>query len=303
MQVSNYLTIDVEDYYQVSAFESLVPKSSWGNHPSRVVHNTRKILELLEQNHVKATFFTLGWVAEKHPELVRQIADTGHEIGCHSYAHRLVYTLSPEQFRDDTAKAKALLEDVSGKPVFGYRAPSYSITGNSLWALPILHQLGFSYDSSVFPIHHDRYGIPHAPRYPFTWDLAGETPRIMPEKVTQGGGEQTSTAGPRLREYPISTLRIFGKNLPVSGGGYFRLFPYWFTRMALQRINKQERRKFIFYLHPWEIDPDQPRFDQASAFSRFRHYNNLDKTAERFTSLLNDFSFGPMTPTNGKEGQ
>lgn len=290
MSIDNYLTIDVEDYFQVSAFEPLVPKENWREYPSRVVDNTRRILDILEQKSIKATFFILGWTAKKHPELVREIALQGHEIGCHSYYHRLVYTLTPEQFHEDTKTAKDILEQITGTQVKGYRAPSYSITRKSLWAIQILNDLGFAYDSSVFPIHHDRYGIPDAPRYPFHWDTSADHPKVGSPYLPVNGSDSWNS----LIEFPISTSLLLGKNLPVSGGGYFRLFPYWFTRMALKKINEQEQKSFAFYLHPWEFDPGQPRFNQASLLSKFRHYNNLHKTEKRFLRLLDDFSFKPM---------
>ena len=292
MNLYNYLTIDVEDFFQVSAFESIVSKKSWDDYPSRVVQNTRKILSILEKHNIKATFFILGWTAKKHPELVQEIAKLGHEIGCHSYYHRLVYNLTPEEFREDTKYAKDTLEQITGNEVKGYRAPSYSITRKSLWAIQILDDLGFTYDSSVFPILHDRYGIPNAPRYPFFWETSGSSPEIS----SGYNGEESRRNGHSLIEYPISTALLFGKNLPVSGGGYFRLFPYWFTRMTLKKINEQEKKSFVFYLHPWEFDPEQPRFTKAPLLSKFRHYNNLDKTGTRFEQLLKDFSFGPMHP-------
>lgn len=270
MAPKNYLTIDVEDYFQVSAFEDIVTKEDWASYPSRVEQNTRKILALLEEHDIRATFFLLGWTARKYPALVREISDNGHEIGCHSFYHRLVYNLTPEEFREDTRKAKNILEQLTGRKILGYRAPSYSITGRSLWALDILAELGFQYDSSIFPVYHDRYGIPDAPRFSYALEQQGMT------------------------EFPISTLRIFGKNLPVSGGGYFRLFPYWFTRAALRRINGLDRRPFVFYFHPWEIDPDQPRMKGATLLSNFRHYLNLGKTHSRLRMLLRDFSFGPL---------
>jgi polysaccharide deacetylase family protein (PEP-CTERM system associated) len=290
MKPKNYLTIDVEDYFQVSAFESIVSRASWESFPSRVEQNTHLILSLLEKNGVEATFFILGWIAQQHPELVKAISSKGHDIGCHSFNHKLVYNQTPEEFRDDTRQAKDIIEQITGKPVYGYRAPSFSITQKSLWALPILHDLGFSYDSSVFPIYHDRYGIPESPRYPFTWDLSGDSPRIIRGRAHSDNAETGAT----LREYPISTSMILGKKIPVSGGGYFRLFPYWLTEMALKKINADENKQFVFYLHPWELDPAQPRFNTASALSKFRHYNNLDKTRNRFVRLLATFSFGPM---------
>ena len=269
---SNYLTIDVEDYYQVAAFENIVETDSWGRYESRVVTNTKRILTYLERYQVKATFFIVGWIAENYPDLIRQLHAKGHEIGCHSYLHQKIYTLSPDEFREDTRKSKCILEDIIGAKVNGYRAPSYSITKRSLWALDILEELGFTYDSSIFPIMHDNYGIPDAPR--FKYQLPGH----------------------QLTEYPPSTALICGQKVPVAGGGYFRLFPYWFTKMALRKINKKEGAPFVFYLHPWEFDPDQPYFPNASALSRFRHYNNLKKTASRFEKLLSDFAFRPILP-------
>jgi polysaccharide deacetylase family protein (PEP-CTERM system associated) len=268
--INNYLTIDVEDYFHVSAFDDVIHPGDWGRCESRVVHNTRNLLLLLNDVKVKATFFVMGWVAEKHPEIIREILQHGHEIGCHSYLHRKVYELSPAEFREDTRKAKAILEKITNKKVIGYRAPSYSITNKSLWALGILEEEGFLYDSSVFPIYHDIYGIPDAPRFKYRW----------PEN--------------KLTEIPISTARFLGRNFPVAGGGYFRLLPYWLTKKLLRQINEKEDQPFIFYLHPWEIDPEQPRIKGARLLSKFRHYNNLTKTAERFKRLLDDFSFGPI---------
>ena len=268
--IKNYLTIDVEDYYQVSAFESIVGFAKWDQYPQRVMNNTRRILQVLERHNVKATFFVLGWIGEKNPHLIKDIMEKGHRIGCHSYEHRLLYNLSPQEFEQDTRRAKDVLEQITGKSVRGYRAPSYSITRRSLWAFDILEDLGFEFSSSIFPIHHDRYGIPDAPRFKF------------------------KVPGHDLVEYPISTSRFFGRNIPVSGGGYFRLFPYRLTRMALSKINKREHQPFVFFIHPWEMDPEQPRMKGASAVSRFRHYTNLAKTAERFEKLLGDFDFIPI---------
>lgn len=269
--VKNFLTIDVEDYYQVSAFENIVGPSRWEEFPSRVLRNTRTILEILEECGVKATFFILGWVAEKFPELVKEIDRSGHEVACHSYYHRLVYRLSPEEFKRDTERAKRVLEEITGKKILGYRAPSYSITQASLWALPILEELGFRYDSSIFPIMHDRYGMADSPRFKY----------VIPDHS--------------LVEYPISTSLVLGRKVPVSGGGYFRLLPYWFTRMALKKINSQESQPFVFYLHPWEVDFSQPRMKDASAISKFRHYVNLSRTEQRFRRLLQDFQFQPIS--------
>lgn len=293
----NYLTIDVEDYFQVSAFESVAPPDKWDTYEPRVSKNTTKILDILDVHSVKATFFVVGWIAERNSDLVKKIAARGHEIGCHSYLHRKIYDVGPERFKKDTKRAKHILEDIIGKPVLGYRAPTYSITKKSLWALEILHELGFRYDSSIFPIHHDMYGIPDAPRFPFLWQLNGSEPRIIENTGDRGQPSAPSPKLTTLMEYPITTARILGQKIPIAGGGYFRLFPYWLTKTVLKNINNRDRQPFIFYLHPWEIDPDQPRFGHASMLSRFRHYNNLHKTIERFNRLLHDFQFGPILST------
>jgi len=268
--IVNYLTIDVEDYYQVSAFEKVIDPNSWGTRESRVVRNTQIILDILERRNLKATFFIVGWIAQRYPQLVGQIFGQGHEIGCHSYWHRQVHNLTPDAFKEDTRRAKSILEDITGSAVYGYRAPSYSITNKSLWALDILADLGFRYDSSIFPTYHDNYGIPDAPRFAY--------------KLKEQG----------MMEYPISTARIMGRNLPISGGGYFRLFPYALTRTALKQINTKEKQSFIFYFHPWEIDPDQPRVRNASPLSRFRHYVNLKTNRTKLERLLEDFQFRPL---------
>ncbi len=271
MEITNYLTIDVEEHFQVAAFEDIINPKDWDGHDSRVVKNTRCILELLGKHETRATFFVVGWTAERNPELVKEIISHGHDIGCHSYMHRKIYDLTPDEFRKDTARAKDILEDITGIKIRGYRAPSYSITRKSLWALDILEELGFEYDSSIFPILHDNYGIPDAPRF----------------KYKQPNHD--------LVEYPISTAKVLGRNIPVAGGGYFRLFPYWFTRMLLRKINQKEKEPFIFYLHPWEVDPYQPKMNDAGMLSKFRHYNNLDKTERRLEDLLKDFRFGPIS--------
>ncbi|MGI6656373.1 MAG: XrtA system polysaccharide deacetylase [Desulfobulbus sp.] len=267
--IQNYLTIDVEDYFQVSAFEDVIAPHDWASMEHRVVANTERVLEVLAMHQVKATFFVVGWIADTYPNLVRSICDQGHAIGCHSYWHRKVYDLGPDEFKADTRKAKELLEDITGAAVLGYRAPSYSITSKSLWAIDILRELGFLYDSSIFPIYHDTYGIPDAPRFPY--------------RHPNG-----------LVEYPMSTALVFGRKVPVSGGGYFRLFPYALTRQALRRVNVNERKAFVFYLHPWELDPEQPRVRNARFLSKFRHYNNLNRTEPRLHRLLSDFSFMPL---------
>jgi len=275
--IINYLTIDLEDYFQVSAFEKVVGShKNWDSYPSRIEANTKKILSLLDRHSISATFFIVGWIAERFPILVKDIDNCGHQIGCHSYFHRLVYDLTPEKFRNDTKAAKDILEQITGKKVLAYRAPSYSITRQSLWALEILEELGFSYDSSIFPIYHDLYGIPDAPRFEYK----------VPNQ--------------NLTEFPISTAKIMGHNIPISGGGYFRLFPYWFSNIFLKKINEQEKQPFVFYIHPWELDPDQPRIDGAKILARFRHNVNIGKTASRFEQLLQDFRFGPLGSNKDK---
>jgi polysaccharide deacetylase family protein (PEP-CTERM system associated) len=271
MSVPNALTVDVEDYFHVSALAPSIHRDSWSSRESRVVRNTHRLLDLFEQFGVRGTFFVLGWVAERYPQLVRDIAARSHEVACHGYSHRLVYEQSAEEFREETLRSKTLLEDVTGSAVLGYRAASYSIVRKSLWALDTLAELGFAYDSSIFPVRHDRYGIPDAER--------------APHRLSTPGGKV-------IVEWPLSTASIAGFRLPVSGGGYFRLLPYWVTRWGLASINGREQRPFVFYLHPWEIDPGQPRVS-TSWLSRFRHYTNLEKCEERLRRLLGEFRFGP----------
>lgn len=292
MSTHNYLTIDVEDYFHVSAFKDVVALENWNDYTPRVEKNTHSILSIFNKHNVKGTFFILGWVAERYPNLIKEIAAEGHEIACHSFFHRLIYSLSPIEFKEDTKRTKGLLEDITNAKIKGYRAPSYSITRKSLWALKILYDLGFEYDSSIFPIYHDIYGIPDAPRFQFYWDLNNEIPSIRFD------GEGIENKEKILREIPISTTSFLGKNIPISGGGYFRFFPYWFTKSALQKIKKEEKYPFMFYLHPWEIDPQQPKIKGAKLLSKFRHYNNLRKTENRLNNLLNDFTFGPISDTN-----
>ncbi len=269
MFIKNALTVDVEDYFQVSAFADAINQKDWDNHPLRVVDNTRRLLDLFDEHNIKITFFVLGWVADRERELVLEIANRGHEVACHGYSHQLVYNQSPDVFREETLRSKNLLEDIIQQPVRGYRAASYSITEKSKWALDILAESGFVYDSSIFPVRHDRYGIPNTPEHPY---------------------KLTTDAGNSIIEFPLSTAKIFKYRLPVAGGGYFRLYPYWLSKAGLKQINRQQK-PFIFYLHPWEVDPDQPRIS-ASWFSRFRHYNNLDKCEDRLRNLMKDFQFG-----------
>lgn len=280
VSITNAMTVDVEDYFHVSAFAKVIDRSHWDRYECRVENNTRKLLGMLACHKVKATFFVLGWVASRYPGLVREIADAGHEIACHGLTHRLVYEQTPREFHDETKTAKALLEDIVQAPVNGYRAASYSITARSLWAIDILAELGFRYDSSIFPIRHDRYGIPGAARRPH-W--------------LRGAG------GASLLEFPLSTKDLGFLRLPVAGGGYFRLLPYAVTRRALASINRSEGIPFIFYLHPWEIDPDQPRI-RASRLSRFRHYTNLAKCESMLNRLLAEFHFGTVCDSLGEMG-
>ena len=283
--IVNAMTVDVEDYFQVSAFDDVVDRADWERMESRVERNTRRLLDLFDEFDVRATFFVLGWIGERHPSLVREIHDRGHEVASHGYGHGLVYTQTPEAFRHDVRRARRILEDATGQAVVGYRAPSYSITARSLWALDVLVDEGYEYDSSIFPIRHDRYGMPDAPRHRHV---------------------RHTPAGP-IVELPPATVRTLGMNLPAAGGGYLRLLPYGWTRRALTRLNERERQPAVFYVHPWEIDPDQPRLP-ARGLSRFRHYRNLHLTEPRLRSLLGSFRFAPAramlrrpTPTGSGE--
>lgn len=290
--IVNMLSIDVEDYFHVSAFEQVSPPESWAEFESRVDYNTDKILEILAGVDVRATFFVLGWVARYSPRLIKKIAALGHEIASHGYGHQRVPTQSRQEFREDVRQSKALLEDLIGESVNGYRAPSYSICLNSLWAFDELVEAGYTYDSSVFPIQHDFYGIPDWPRFPFPLQRTADGSWVP-------GCDHDLCCD--IVEVPISTLNKGGRNLPIAGGGYFRLYPYAVTRMGLEQINRQEQRPFVFYIHPWEFDPDQPRMKSAGLKSRFRHYLNLKKTESRFTRLVQDFSFASIgTVLNGR---
>ena len=268
----NALTIVVEDYYQVSAFESVVRFEDWGGYESRVERNTTRLLEILGAADVKATFFTLGWVAERHPGLIKAIHAEGHEIASHGYRHRLLYDMGRDEFREDTRKAKQILEDLCGAAVLGYRAASYSIVRRTLWCLDVLQEFGFKYDSSIFPIRHDRYGMPEWTRFP--------------HRISNNGG-------PGIWEFPLSTVRLGKWNVPIAGGGYLRLLPYGFISWGIEQINQTEDKPAIVYLHPWEIDPNQPRL-RAPWLSMFRHYVNLSQTETKLRSLLRDFSFAPV---------
>lgn len=265
----NALTVDVEDYFQVAAFSQQYPRDCWDAQDLRVERNTYRLLELFEQHQVKATFFVLGWVASKCPGLIKDIVGAGHELACHSYWHQKVSEQTPAQFREDLSAAKNILEDISGGAVVGFRAPSFSINNDCRWAFKIIHELGFTYSSSTYPISHDHYGSPDWPRFPY--------------RVVES-----------LLEIPVSTLSWSNKNWPISGGGYFRLYPYCFSRWALRRYLKIEKCPSIFYLHPWEIDPLQPRTDNIPFKSKFRHYLNLSRLEGRLNRLLTDFHWSTI---------
>lgn len=265
----NALTIDVEDYFQVSAMAPYIARSEWDRCECRVERNVDRILALLAERGIHATFFTLGWIAERYPALVRRIVAQGHELASHGYGHQRVTDLDEAAFRDDVIRSKALLEDLAGVPVLGYRAPSFSIGASNLWALDVLEQAGYCYSSSIYPVQHDHYGMPDAPRFAYR-------PR----------------AG--LLEVPPTTLRVFNRNLPSSGGGYFRLFPYALSRWMLQSVNQRDGESAIFYFHPWEIDPDQPRVAGIDLKTRFRHYVNLQRNEAKLCRLLDDLRWDRM---------
>lgn len=267
----NALTVDVEDYYQVEAFAEVVRREDWPSWQPRVERNTHRLLDLFARRNVRGTFFVLGWVAERQPQLVREIAAAGHEIACHSYQHQLIGEQTREEFRADVRRAKSSLEEITGSEVIGYRAPTYSIMRQTLWALDVLVEEGFRYDSSIFPIHHDRYGIPGADRHLHT--------------IRCAAGEIT--------EFPPSTVRVAGMNLPMAGGGYFRLMPYPLFRWGLRRINRDDKQPAIFMVHAWEVDPDQPVI-AGTRLNIWRHRNNLRRTEARLEKLLNDFCFAPV---------
>ena len=266
----NAMTVDVEDYFQVSAFESHVSRADWETTPLRVQANVERILELFDEHGVKATFFTLGWVAQRHPAMVRRMVAEGHELASHGWEHIRVNTQRPAEFSDDIRRTKAFLEDIAGVEVRGYRAASYSIGRDNLWALDELADAGYRYSSSIAPIRHDLYGMPEAPRFAF------------------------SAASGRLAEIPVTTLPLAGRNINCGGGGWFRLFPYAFSRWALRRINEHEGQSGHFYFHPWEIDPEQPRPAGLTARTRFRHYLNLSRMQSRLEQLLGDFRWDRM---------
>lgn len=268
--VTNAMTVDVEDYFQVSAFEGVIPRKDWDVIPCRVEENVDRILDLFSRYDVKGTFFTLGWIAQRYPALIHKIVGEGHELASHGWDHTRVIHQNAEDFRKDVRTTKHLLEDISGVCVKGYRAASYSINQTNLWALDELADAGYQYSSSIVPVKHDLYGMPDASRFPFR------------------------TAGKQFLEIPISTVPIAGRNVNCGGGGWFRLFPYAFSRWAINSINENESEACIFYFHPWEIDHSQPRVNGISSKTRFRHYLNLGKTYDRIERLLNDFQWSRM---------
>jgi len=265
-RITNALTIDVEDYFHVSALSPYIPRANWEHIPCRVERNIEVVLELLGQSASRATFFTLGWIAERYPSLIRRIASEGHEIASHGYGHHRASEQSAEAFLSDIRLAKLLLEDVSGQAVKGYRAPSFSIGKSNLWAFDCIAEAGYRYSSSVYPVRHDHYGMPDAPRFPFE-------------------------ARPGLMEVPVTTSRFFNTNLPAGGGGYFRLLPYSLSRWLVRRVNHLDSQPAVFYFHPWELDPEQPRTPGIDPKTRFRHYLNLHRTERRLQRLLNDFKW------------
>jgi polysaccharide deacetylase family protein (PEP-CTERM system associated) len=266
------MSVDVEDYFMVEAFADSIDRDTWPSWPSRVVDNTRRVLDLFDEHEVKGTFFFLGWVAAKFPELVRDVHSRGHELACHSYWHRTVYSLTPEEFRGDTRAAVHAIEDAAGVKVEGYRAPSWSITKNCLWALDILAEEDFTYDSSIYPILHDLYGVPGARRFPYRFNCQN---------------------GRSLEEYPPPTVRFFGQNLPAAGGGYLRILPPAYTDFVFRKFEKEYRERVVVYFHPWEVDRDQPRI-RGKMKSRFRHYTNIPRMEGRLRHLLETYSFSPM---------
>jgi polysaccharide deacetylase family protein (PEP-CTERM system associated) len=267
--ITNALTIDVEDYFQVSAFAPYIPRDQWDSRECRVEQNVGRILDMLAATQTRATFFTLGWIAERYPQLVRRIVSEGHELASHGYGHQRASDLSRSAFSEDIVHAKKLLEDIGGAEVQGYRAPSFSIGTGNLWAFDELARAGYRYSSSIYPIRHDHYGMPDSPRFAY--------------RLASG-----------MLEVPVTTVRLLKRNLPSSGGGYFRLLPYALSRWMLRKVNREDREPAIFYFHPWEIDPGQPRIAGIDAKTRFRHYVNIPRMEGRLQQLLGDFRWGRM---------
>jgi polysaccharide deacetylase family protein (PEP-CTERM system associated) len=271
-QITNALTIDVEDYFQVSAFAPYIRRDEWEARECRIERNVSRILELLAERDVKATFFTLGWIAERYPQLVRRIVEAGHELASHGYGHERASDLDEAAFSDDITRSKHLLEDLAGRAVLGYRAPSFSIGSANLWAFDALARAGYRYSSSIYPIKHDHYGMPDSPRFAY----------------------RVGSSGTGLLEVPVTTLRLMNRNLPSSGGGYFRLLPYVLSRWMIGTVNRDDRESAVFYFHPWEIDAGQPRVAGIDAKTRFRHYVNIPRMEGRLRQLLADFRWGRM---------
>lgn len=267
----NALTIDVEDYFQVSAFERIIARSDWEHIPHRVEASVDRILRLLDERAIRATFFTLGWIATRYPAMIRRIVDGGHELASHGWSHVRAIHQDIGEFREDVGRSKGVLEDIGGCPVLGYRAASYSIGAANLWALKVLEETGHLYSSSIYPIRHDLYGMPGAPRF-----------RFHPQEA------------PRLLEIPVTTVTVAGRRLPCGGGGFFRFYPYVFSRWAMQRVNRRDGESCVFYFHPWELDVGQPRQTGLPLKTRFRHYLNLSRMENRLRRLLDDFSWGRM---------
>jgi polysaccharide deacetylase family protein (PEP-CTERM system associated) len=274
-RIVNALSVDIEDYFQVQAFANTIDRSNWDTHPHRVVQNTEKVLEIFSDGGVKGTFFTLGWVAERYPELIQRIVAEGHELASHGMAHFRVHEQTPDAFREDIRCAKKLLEDTGGVAVTGYRAATFSIGEQNLWAFDILAEEGYQYSSSINPIHHNLYGMPNAPRFGFY-------PTSRTEK--ENG----------IIEFPITTIRVGNTNRPCGGGGFFRLFPYALSRWAMRRVNRLDNQPCIFYFHPWEVDPDQPWIPNISAKTKFRHYLNLKRMEARLRQMTTDFAWDRM---------
>jgi len=270
------MTVDVEDYFHVSAFEKVIQKKDWDNLELRVERNTFRLLEVFAEHNVKSTFFTLGWVAEKCPNLIKAIVEQGHELASHGYSHKRAVIMTPEEFKDDVRRSKEALEDISGSSIIGYRAPSFSVNDSNVWVYEILKELGFQYSSSTYPINHDLYGVPKWPRFKYQREEG-------------------------IIEIPIPTIRKNGTNMGIGGGGYFRLYPYWMSKSRINKYHNQENKPYSFYFHPWEIDPEQPKVAGASLKSKVRHYINLSRMESKIVNLLKDYKWDTMANVYLKE--
>jgi polysaccharide deacetylase family protein (PEP-CTERM system associated) len=284
--MKNALTFDIEEYFHAEAFAHALRPEEWPGLESRVVDTTERLLDILDYADARATFFVLGWVAERYPSLVKDIAGRGHEIGCHGYGHQMIHRQSRQDFAKDVQRAKTAIEDASGAAVIGYRAPTFSITKNTLWSLEVLWEAGFLYDSSIFPILHDRYGISDAPRFPHRMTIGNGDGKGK-------GATNGAAPGHSIAEFPLSTLSVLGRRLPIAGGGYFRLVPYQVTRRAIRHLNTKEQQPAIFYLHPWELDVHQPKV-RAGWLTHLRHSINIRSTEGKLHRLLKDFRFAPV---------